>query len=187
MLQAQGYPVARLEKRVKRTLRLVSRTAPMRWQLGVTCALEHFTALMANLLLKDPRLLEGAHPAMAALWRWHAAEENEHKAVAFDVFKEIGGTYPERVVIMFFATVIFWAFVVEHQAEFMAADGIALNPKEWAALVRFLFVEPGGMGALIPEYLAYYKPGFHPWQIDNRALLEAWKKDYATNAAYRAA
>ena len=55
-----------------------------RMQLGATCA-RAFTALMAHMLLRDPRVLEGAHPAMAASWRWHAAEENEHKSVAYDV------------------------------------------------------------------------------------------------------
>ena len=39
-----------------------------------------------------PQLLEGAHPAMVALWKWHAAEENEHKNVAFDVYKAAGGS-----------------------------------------------------------------------------------------------
>src|SRR4029077_2358080 len=87
VVAAQGYPVAEMDARVGRLLRLVRRRAPKRRQLAATCALEHFTALMAHLFLSDARLLDGAHPAMAALWRWHAAEENEHKAVAFDVYQ----------------------------------------------------------------------------------------------------
>ena len=79
----ERYPAAAMERRVSKLLDRVSRALPKRLQLGATCALEHFTALMGQFVLEDPRMLEGAHPAMAALWRWHSAEENEHKSVAF--------------------------------------------------------------------------------------------------------
>lgn len=176
---AHGYPVAEMEGRVKRLLRGVRRRAPRRRQLAVTCALEHFTAIMAHLLLSDDRMLKGAPPAMAALWRWHAAEENEHKAVAFDLFTAVRGRYIERVVVMLVATVIFWFKILEQQARMMAADGILTSWREWAALGRFLFVEPGGMRPLFWHYLTYYRPGFHPWDLDNRDLLRAWQQGAA--------
>jgi predicted metal-dependent hydrolase len=62
MLAAQGYPVEAMEARVRSLLRFVKRVAPMRLQLAATCALEHFTALMGELLLTDPAILEGADP-----------------------------------------------------------------------------------------------------------------------------
>ena len=137
------YPTEAMEKRVEALLAHVSSTAPDIGQLGVTCALEHFTALLGHFLLHDPRLLEGAHPAMDALWRWHAAEENEHKTVAFDVFKAAGGTYGTRVSTMVGATVIFWAKVIEQQARMMKAGGILYSPEEWTGLLYFLFIKPG--------------------------------------------
>lgn len=177
MLQKQGYPVDAMEKRVVELLARVTRRTPKRMQLGVTCALEHFTALMADMLLSHPRWLEGADPTMAKLWRWHAAEENEHKAVAFDVFKAVGGTYGERVWTMLGATVIFWAKVLEHQVRLMRVDGTVRSPREWLALARFLFVGERSMLSLLPKYLDYFRPSFHPWDHDNRALLEAWKQE----------
>lgn len=184
-LAARGYPVAEMERRVRRLLGVVSGLLPARSQLAATCALEHFTALLGRLILERPALLDGADPTMAALWRWHAAEENEHKAVAYDVFVAAGGTYPERVVVMALATVIFWAKVVEHQARMMAVDGTALSPAEWAALGRFLFVEPGGMLGLARDYLAWYRPGFHPNDLGGDAALDAWRaaNDVVTRAA----
>jgi predicted metal-dependent hydrolase len=119
MLREQGYPIEAMDARVEELLSTVRRLIPPLWQLGVTCALEHFTALMADWLLATPRMLEGAHPTMAALWRWHAAEENEHKAVAFDVYKAAGGSYFVRCLIMAIATVIFWGKVLEHQVRLM--------------------------------------------------------------------
>jgi uncharacterized protein len=187
MLAEQGYPVEAMEGRVTRLLRLVTRLTTKRMQLATTCALEHFTALMAHVLLSDPRLLEGAHPVMAGLWRWHAAEENEHKAVAFDVFRAADGTYLERAAAMIGATAIFWMKVMEHQVRFMWVDRTLFSPREWLALGKYLFVSPGGLLGLVPMYLAYFRPGFHPWDLDNQALLEGWKRELQTSPVYQRA
>jgi predicted metal-dependent hydrolase len=184
LLKRHGYPIEDMEKRVEAILsRVIERTTDD-LQLAVTCALEHFTALLGGYLLDDPRLLEGAHPVMAALWRWHAAEENEHKNVAYDVYRAAGGDYATRAYAMVGATVIFWAKVLEHQARMMKAADILYSPDEWVALVRFLFVKPGGMQRLIPLYLQYFRPGFHPSQIDSETRLEAWRADFATSPTY---
>jgi uncharacterized protein len=184
MLRAQGYPIDAMEARITRVLAFVTRINPPRMRLAVTCALEHFTALMADLLLQNPATLEGADPVMARLWRWHAAEENEHKAVAFDVFKAVGGTYTERVITMISTTLIFWFKVIEQQARMMHADGTAWNLLEWVRLGRYLFVKPGGMLRLIPKYFSYFRPSFHPWDHDNRAELEAWKRSLEAEPDY---
>lgn len=187
MLEGQGYPVRSMEEGVERLLALATWALPRRSQLAITCALEHFTALMAELLLADDRLMEGAHPAMAALWRWHAAEENEHKAVAFDVYRAVHGSYAVRVSTMFFVTLVFWAYVIVQQFRFMWVDGCAFSLREWWVLVRHLFVEPGGMGRLARPYLSYYRPGFHPWDHDNQALLDAWKAELGRSPVYESA
>jgi hypothetical protein len=185
LIERHGRPAGRMEDRVTRLLARVSRRAPRRWQLAATCALEHFTALMADIVLRDPRVLAGAHPVMAGLWRWHAAEETEHKAVAFDVYRAAGGHYLERAAVMVGATVIFWAKVLEHQVRLMHADGILTSAREWRDLLRFVFVDPGWAAQLAPGYLHYFRPGFHPWQLDNRELLEQWKVELASSPVYR--
>jgi uncharacterized protein len=182
MLREQGYPVDAMEARVQRILDVVTRLFAPQIRLAVTASLEHFTALLADMVLRNPRLLEGADPVMAELWRWHSAEENEHKAVAFDLYQAAGGTYPERCWVMFVATVIFWAKVIEHQARLMHEDGILFSAEEWGSLLEFLFVRPGRMLELLPHYLDYYRPGFHPWDFDNRALLDQWKAERAVAA-----
>lgn len=178
MLRAQGYPVDAMERRVERLLRVVTFLLGNRLQLAVTSALEHFTALMAHWLLATPVALRGAHPTMAALWRWHAAEENEHKAVAFDVYRVAGGHYLERVVVMVLATVIFWAKVFEHQVRMMHCDRTLWSWSEWRALYRYTIVD-NGMHRLIPLYLSYYRPSFEPWELDNRDLLSQWQAEHA--------
>lgn len=178
------YPTEEMERRVQAILDGVSERAPEIAQLGVTCALEHFTALLGNMLLRDPRLLEGAHPEMRALWRWHAAEENEHKAVAYDVFTAAGGDYGTRVYTMIGATAIFWTKVIEHQARMMKASGILFSAREWSALLRFLFVEPGGMLRLIRLYFEYYRPDFHPSHIDSDDVVEGWHAEFDASPIY---
>jgi predicted metal-dependent hydrolase len=183
-LLRQGVPVDGLELHVMKVLRRVTARTPKRMQLAATCALEHFTAVMAQMILGDPRNLEGAHPTMAALWRWHAAEENEHKCLPYDVFKAVGGHYPIRVATMLGATAIFWARVVGHQAEMMQADGTVFSAEEWWAVLKFLFIEPGGMFQLWGMYFEYFRPGFHPMDIDSTALLDAWRAEYAKSPVY---
>ncbi len=47
------------------------------------------------------------HQAVKNLFVWHALEESEHKAVAFDVYKAVGGSERLRVVTMNFLRVGF--------------------------------------------------------------------------------
>jgi predicted metal-dependent hydrolase len=185
MLEEQGYHGDALEKRVDRILKWVTRVTTPRMRLAATCALEHFTATLAHQLLRDGKMLEGAHPVMAALWKWHAAEENEHKAVAYDVYQQVGGTWVERVGIMLLATVIFWALVIEQQVRMMKIDGVLFSAREWWGLFKYLWIKPGGMLRMWLHYLDYFRPGFHPWQLDNRHLLEAWKREYEASPSYK--
>lgn len=183
-MQRQGYPIEEMESRVKAILDRVTSRSSDEMQLAVTCALEHFTALLGAVVLTDPRLLEGAHPAMTALWRWHAAEENEHKNVAFDVYQASNGSYAVRALAMIGATAIFWSKVIEQQARMMKSAGLAFSVTEWSKLFEFLFVNPGGMGKLVPLYFEYFRRDFHPSQIDSDALLSSWKQDFESSALY---
>lgn len=183
--EKNGYPAVAMEGRVTRLLERVSRRVPLRRQLAVTCALEHFTSLLGDQVLTDPRILEGAHPRMAALWRWHSAEENEHKGVAFDVYRAAGGFWLERIAIMLITTLIFWAKVIEQQLRMMWADRTLFSLTEWADLIGYLFITPGTLTRILPRYLDYYRPSFHPWDHDNHHLLESWEQsEYRVSPEY---
>ena len=69
----------------------------------------------------------------------------------------------------------------------MKVDGIQWSPKEWRALFVFLFVEPGGLVGMWRGWLDYFRLGFHPWNHDNRDLLERWKKEHAGRATAKPA
>jgi predicted metal-dependent hydrolase len=158
-----------------------AKTTPLQ-QLAATCALEHFTAVMAEAFLTTPELREAFDERVRALWTWHAIEETEHKSVAFDVFQHVGGDYRTRVVTMLVVTFDF----LRHQAMFhrklMRADGQMRNVRSWARGVWKYWGPKGMFTKLAPAYLAYYRRDFHPWQHDNRALVAAWKREVEERA-----
>src|SRR5690606_7714502 len=80
-----GYDMAGIDRRVEELLEM-TRGRPPIVDLASTMALEHYTAMMAHEFLARPEHFAGADPDVAALWRWHAVEEIEHKAVAYDTW-----------------------------------------------------------------------------------------------------
>jgi len=174
---ANGLPVDRMERVVTSLLAFIKRNVHPAGCLGATVALEHFTAILADILLREPALLEGAEPHFAALWRWHALEETEHKAVAYDVYQQcVGkgvGAYAIRASSLVAATLIFWSLVVPFHFDIVRREGGALNLRGWWSLAKFHWFKPGSLRRILPAYFDYYKPGFHPWQHDNREFLAA--------------
>jgi predicted metal-dependent hydrolase len=109
-LEEQGYAIRgflRLYERV--VFGGVERLLPPALNLAATAACEHFTAMLAEDSLRR-RILDYAHPRMRALLLWHAAEEIEHRAVAFDVLQEVSPSYGVRVAGLAVATACLGSF-----------------------------------------------------------------------------
>src|SRR5437763_4198357 len=69
--------------------------------LASSAALEHFTATLAELVMRDEETRDAmGHDAVRDLFLWHALEESEHKAVAFDVYRAVGGSERLRILTM---------------------------------------------------------------------------------------
>ena len=83
-----GWPSDMIDRRMKRSKKRMEKRVPARRRLASTAALEHLTASFAHYLLSNPQLAEGTHPNLFRLFTWHAVEEIEHKAVAFDVYQK---------------------------------------------------------------------------------------------------
>lgn len=178
LLADAGLPAEALEAWVGLVLKTLQTVAPAAVQLSVTLALEHFTAILADALLRRPELLQGSEPRFRRLWRWHAAEETEHKAVAFDVWdRALGrgiGAYAIRGVGMLGTAAGFCTLVGAFTLRLAQADPrTRRRPRGYLALVDFLFSNPGLVRRGSREWLRYFAPSFHPWQHDNRDLLEA--------------
>ena len=179
-----GYDVEVMEARTRRRLDF-ARTRPPILQLGATIALEHFTAILAHALLADPRHLAGASPSAAALWRWHASEEVEHKAVACDTFMVVAGRrhsaprrWHMRVWTMVISTLLLFSVVSANMKDLLRQDGVT-GWRAWRGTMRLLWTHPGLLRQILPAYLSYFRPGFHPWVHDDRALLKDAERELA--------
>lgn len=160
---------------LKRLIRLTE-GFPVMSKLAATAGYEHWTAVLGDGLLRHASWTAGMEPQMRAIWRWHAAEESEHKAVAFDVYRAAGGGYLRRVGMYTLVTLEFFTYATVQSMKLLKADGQLWRAATWRSALRFWWGREGIVWHVVPHFLRYYKPGFHPWQHDNRDLLEQWRE-----------
>ncbi|MCA9678087.1 MAG: metal-dependent hydrolase [Kofleriaceae bacterium] len=186
MLRAQGYQIDRFLAAYAWWGREVTeRIMPPELRLATTAAAEHFTAIMAENAFKK-QILAAAHPTMKSLLQWHAAEEIEHKSVAFDVLQRVNPSYALRLAGMVVATVqlsSWWMLgtltllrqerlsLAELRAE---RDGIRATRPDDEGIARRVFLRG------IREYL---RRDFHPADNDNFHLAELLLRDSGVVAA----
>jgi len=174
-----GLPVDQQQKRLQKVMAFAQKHLPNEKQLAITIALEHFTAIMADVYLKNPDIRDSSNPQIEALFYWHAIEETEHKSVAFDVYRAAGCSELVRRLIMLNVTFGFIVQISYMQLRYLYVWGELFNVKAWAEAIGFFWISPGWFRKIIPSYLKYFKKDFHPWQEDNRELLVNWQETVA--------
>ena len=172
-LRAQGYRIDRFLAMYERIGRdVLERLAPPPLRLAATAAAEHFTAIMAeNALTRG--VLERADPTMRQLLSWHAAEEIEHKAVAFDVLRAVNPSYALRMAGLAYATVSLTSFWILGATTLLRQDGLTRRDvrrrlremRDENPIVRNVFARG------IREYM---RRDFHPDDNDNYHLARAY-------------
>jgi uncharacterized protein len=178
-----GYDLSRLEARVEERL-AISRSRPPVVNVAATMALEHFTAILAHELLKNPGHLAGADPEAADLWRWHSVEEIEHKGVAYDTWLYATRNWPRwkrwkvKAKVMLLVTRNFLVDRTAGSLELMRQDGVT-GIRAWGLLLWYLWVRPGMFRKIASAWLKFFLPGFHPWNEDDRYLLRRYEASVA--------
>ncbi|MDE2402958.1 MAG: metal-dependent hydrolase [Burkholderiales bacterium] len=177
-LKTQGIDVNHLEGIEKYLLfDIMRKYIPKKHTLAVTAASEHMTAIMAHSFFSRKDVMQDTDPSMRAMYAWHAMEEIEHKAVAFDVMQKVAKVwYPRRILAMMEVTLGFTLHALLVTRYMLKVDGFSRweRAKLWAQGLWWLY-KPGGlfMGQ-IGHYLQYYKPGFHPWQTGQMKSYQLW-------------
>ena len=174
LCEARGYSQRTMEGRTEAAVRLGEKKLSREGQLAMTCGVEHLTAILADKILKG-WMLSNVEPKIRSLWEWHAAEELEHKSVAFDVYMDIGGNYKARKRTLRVFTVNFLLDLLANTTYMLRKDK---KLWKWSTLksgFNFLFAKGGVLREMRSDYLMYFDPGFHPWDDDNRDLLERWQ------------
>lgn len=177
-----GYDLSVLEATVEARLNF-ARQRPAILNLAATMALEHLTALMSRETLANPDNMAGATGEPADLWRWHAVEELEHKAVAYDTWLHATRGWSRwkrwnvkrRMALV--ATRNFIAGRVSETLELMRQDGLTGWRWKWR-LARHLLGRPGILRRISPGWVAYFLPGFHPWNHDDRTLIGKFDSEF---------
>ncbi|AUX41212.1 hypothetical protein SOCE26_026220 [Sorangium cellulosum] len=171
LLREQGYEIDRFLRAYERVAYDgIERVCSPELRLSVTAALEHYTALMAEGAL-SAGTLDTAHPTAKALLLWHAAEEIEHKTVAFDVLKTINPSYTLRIRGFALATLtltMFWvaalaALLVQELGQSERAPRRAIKGRH--SVLKNVFLRG------LREYV---RRDFHPSQNDNIHLAKAY-------------
>jgi len=145
-------------------------------RLAQTVVLEHITATMAHFALTHEGRLASLPTSLRELLLWHAVEEIEHKAVAFDVYMEtVGDRWLLRRTLLR-EMVLFPLGMGTLARSMLTAMGHRTTLEELVETAGFLFGPEGLIAAALPQYLALLKPGFHPWDIDDAWLVKLWSE-----------
>lgn len=175
-----------------------------RWlitRVGLIAAIEHFTGLLGQWAM-DNKSWDRADPVMADLFRWHLAEEVEHRCVAYDLYKHLSetelGFYLSRQALMAIVFPLFLYFLVDGGRELAKNDR---DPRSLRiarhSILRMLFeVERTGrrtenvptIGYIVRATLRWVAPDFHPVTEGNtQQALDYLARSPAARAAAAAA
>ncbi len=174
LMESKGFSTKKVSDFVLNGLGWQEKNMSPARRLAKTCALEHFTAMLAEQILENPQILDGMEDSLRPLWLWHAIEEEEHKAVAFDVFQEQVDNYWIRTSEMALTTVEFIGFTAFHYTQLRKN---MQDKRDWKSIAdgfSWLFSKPGVLRKTLPTYLSYYRRDFHPNERQkNQARLNA--------------
>jgi uncharacterized protein len=163
-LADQGLTLAWVERSLQVRLALASAYLSDVQRLAITAAGEHLTATMAvGLLASMDDHLACADLRMRALYLWHAVEEVEHKAVAWDVYEQVArGSWGRRIWSQLWLTILLSLNVALVAAFLLWHDGLLFDPGTWRRSGRNLCGRRGFFTRMVRPYLLGFRPGFHP-------------------------
>jgi predicted metal-dependent hydrolase len=175
-LDELGYPTKALERFTRRALAVRERLMSDLSNLAATAAFEHYTATLAEILLTSPEVRElCGHEGVRDLLVWHALEESEHKAVAFDVYRAVGGSERMRTFTMNLVTVGFLTTLGVHLVRSLTRDRATYRRGALRASWRRVRRTPFLSRETWRRLRAYNRPGFHPDDRDTTDLIRRWR------------
>lgn len=175
-----GYPTHAIGRYVRAVFAFRERFQSKKANLAFTAALEHYTASLAETLLgHEEARAEIGHPGFRYLLMWHALEESEHKAVAFDVFQSVGGTERMRVFAMWLTHLNFVFETGMWAAISLVRDGNARrHPLKVARSLWRLRRSPFTTPEAVHQLFEYHRRDFHPNDRDTTELITTWRQKF---------
>ena len=177
-LDRLGFNTDKVDRLLHRLINTRIKKLSNQFRLAHTVCAEHITALMGEYIINEPNFLRNMEEPMKDLMFWHAVEEVEHKAVAFDVYMECVG---DRVFLnktMKFAIVALHLRLTRYMFIMSFSTKHWWNLKDLGKTLKWMFGKGGMWRALRKPYKAFYEDDFHPWKAGGLELIEKWQKDY---------
>ncbi|MCH7392814.1 metal-dependent hydrolase [Acinetobacter dispersus] len=179
MMLKKGYPIDRIYKRFKKMNRLMQTQFSPAHQLACTVCMEHLTAILADYFIATaPEDLALFNPDLRKIWAWHAIEETEHKAVAFDVYQSLVNRPYFLRLVMLETTLSFVMITTRGTFELLQHSGQQRDLKELYQGLHYLFGAKGLLRRISRPYFDFFSADFHPWQHDNRDQVSRLKQQY---------
>lgn len=180
LLQDQGLPVQQMVARQRELMnQCLERWTPA-FNLAYTAGCEHLTAMMAVCFFGRQQVLAQADPRVRAMLAWHAIEEMEHKAVAYDVMQKVKVPYLTRARAMLVVSALFFGYSL-YAADCMLRHDGQTRRQRLQLLTKGLPWLLGRQGILAPlkqQWLDYFRPDFHPWQHPAISHYAIWRDTY---------
>jgi predicted metal-dependent hydrolase len=152
------------EARTDQRLRATEGGDP-RHALGVTAATEHLTAILSEWGLANSHRLHSDDERVSAMWLWHLSEELEHKAIAIDVYRSLGGNEEWRRRYFKAVSTTFAIDLTRQTLNNLWHDGSGWWPSTWLGAWRLLLSADGLLRRLWQPWRDYLRDGFHPEQL----------------------
>ncbi|MEH6701577.1 metal-dependent hydrolase [Parasphingorhabdus sp.] len=174
--------ISRLEQSISDVVSYV-RAQPEIMHLVATMCIEHITAILAAEIISNPRHLEHADEEQRKLWLWHSSEEVEHKGVAYDTWLHMTRDWnplKRWYVRSAFMAKISLGFTINRTKgviDLLRQDGIT-GVRAWTGLAHYALVGAAPLRRTIWPWVQFFKPGFHPWDIDDRHLIQLAESEY---------
>ncbi|WP_313659760.1 metal-dependent hydrolase [Acinetobacter variabilis] len=182
MMREQGMPVDQFIQRLNYMMNYDLKNRSPEYNIAVTAAAEHLTALMAETFYGQKDTLRNAHPFVRAMFAWHAIEEMEHRDVAFDVMKDVAKT-PEwlRQYTLLITTLLMFGFTIYRANVMLKHDGFSPLQRLQMNIrgLPWFFGKKGTLTRMGKQYRDWFKKDFHPSQHPVIAQYEVWVKTLA--------
>ena len=177
IMKDQGMPVDQFIQRLNKVFKFELKYRSPQYNIAMTAAAEHLTALMAETFYGEKDTLQDAHPYVRALFAWHAIEEMEHRDVAFDVMQQVGNV-PEvtRKMALVLTTGLMFGFTLYRANVMLKCDGFNRTQRLKMNVrgLQWLFGKQGKLRKMQSQYRDWFKPDFHPSQHPIIAQYDVW-------------
>ncbi len=165
-----GDKLTAIEDELDADYRRFNATKSRRFNLVYAEGFEAMTCAMAIATFAEAEAGNG--PGRFGKWQelyaWHAAEEIEHRTVAFDVYEHFEGSYAYRVAGSLRAQAHFHRYVDRFQRVLLRSLGQSTRPRR-----------PPALGTPRPLYLRTFKRSYNPANIEVPALCNMVLGNYS--------